>query len=95
LYDSLAADRAHPYVPGMTSIKKGPAIREEDVEARTIQRRTFLGRFGAVAGLVGLVGFTTGCGNESDSADSDFGDSADVDPTDAVDSDTGDPADSD
>ena len=79
----------------MNPNKKKPAILEEDVEARSIQRRTFLGRFGAVAGLVGLVGWTTGCGSESDSFDTDAGDPADADPTDPVDADSGDPADSD
>lgn len=79
----------------MATKKDQSIIREDDVEARSIQRRTFLGRFGAAAGLVGLAGFTAACGSESDSADSDFGDPADFDPTDAVDSDTGDPADSD
>lgn len=75
--------------------KEKSTIREEDVEARAIERRTFLGRFGAAAGLVGLTGFTAGCGSESDPADSDSGDPADFDPTDPADVDSGDPADSD
>ena len=79
----------------MKDDKKAPAIREEDVETRSIERRTFLGRFGVAAGLVGIVGWTAGCGSESDSVDSDSGDPADSDPTDSVDSDFGDPADSD
>jgi hypothetical protein len=69
-----------------------PTIRPEDVVARTIHRRTFLGRFGAAAGFVGLAALT-GCGNESDTADTD-GDPADADPTDPADQD-GDSSDSD
>jgi hypothetical protein len=79
----------------MKDDKKAPAIREEDVETRSIERRTFLGRFGVAAGLVGIVGWTSGCESASDSVDSDFGDPADFDPTDSVDSDFGDPRDSD
>lgn len=71
-----------------------PTIRPEDVVARTIHRRTFLGRFGAAAGFVGLAALT-GCGNGSDSGDSDTGDPADADPTDPADQDVGDPSDSD
>ena len=70
-----------------------PSIREDDIESSSIERRTFLGRFAVAAGLTSLVGFTAGCGSESDSADTD-GDPADFDPSDSVDSD-GDPADSD
>lgn len=76
--------------------KKRPSIREEDVDATTIERRTFLGRFGVAAGLASLAGWTTACGESStvsDVADTD-GDPADADPTDAADTD-GDPADSD
>ena len=93
LYDRLASGRPSTYGLVMTPKKDDPTIREDDVEARGIQRRTFLGRFGVAAGLVGLAGFTAGCGNGSDSADTD-GDPADQDPSDQVDSD-GDPADSD
>lgn len=50
-----------------------PSIREEDVHARSIQRRTFLGRFGVMAGLSGLLGYTVGCEN-TDSCDSDVND---------------------
>ena len=76
----------------MTSADSTEAtIRPEDVVARTIHRRTFLGRFGAAAGFVGLAALT-GCGN-GDSSDSD-GDPADADPTDPADQD-GDPSDSD
>jgi hypothetical protein len=72
-----------------------PSIREDDIETRSIERRTFLGRFAVATGLAGLVGWTAACGSESDSADTDSGDPVDQDPTDAVDSDFGDPADSD
>ena len=71
-------------------------IREDDVEARPIERRTFLGRFGAVAGMAGLLGWTAGCGDEgSDACDNDVGDPIDDDPTDSFDNDQGDPCDSD
>lgn len=78
------------------------SIREEDIETRSIQRRTFLGRFGVAAGLVGIAGWTAGCeAGQSDPADTDSGDPSlsDSDPDDPVspdeDSDMGDPADSD
>ncbi|MDH3205683.1 MAG: hypothetical protein OEO79_03685 [Gemmatimonadota bacterium] len=50
-----------------------PAIRANDIESRTIQRRTFLGRFGLAAGLSGLLGYTLGC-EPTDSCDSDVND---------------------
>jgi hypothetical protein len=74
---------------------ENPKIREEDVESRPIERRAFLGRFGAVAGMAGLLGWTVGCSEGSDSCDQDDGDPVDTDPTDGVDSDSGDPCDSD
>ena len=71
-----------------------PSIRPEDIEARSIERRTFLGRFGTMAALSGLLGYTLGCEN-TDSCDADQGDmvSSDSDGSDApvVDSDFGDP----
>ena len=79
----------------MSQSDESPRIREEDVEARPIERRTFLGRFGAVAGMAGLLGWTVGCSESSDSCDTDSGDPVDNDPTDGVDSDFGDPCDSD
>jgi hypothetical protein len=71
-------------------------IREDDVESRPIERRAFLGRFGAVAGMAGLLGWTAACSDDSsDACDQDTGDPADDDPTDQADSDLGDPCDSD
>jgi len=75
----------------MSQSDDSPRIREEDVEARPIERRAFLGRFGAVAGMAGLLGWTVGCGEDSEACDQDTGDPVDADPTDSVDSDTGDP----
>jgi hypothetical protein len=72
-----------------------PSIREDDIESRTIERRTFLGRFAVATGLAGLVGWTAACGSESDPADTDSGDPVDNDPTDTADFDSGDPSDSD
>ena len=114
LYDSLALGSDLPYVaehvpgPGlsttrsrertMPSAEDRPPIREEDVEARTIRRRTFLGRFGAAAGVAGFLGWTVGC-EGTDSCDEDEGDEivSDSDQSDdpVVDSDFGDPCDSD
>lgn len=48
-------------------------IRPEDIRSRSIERRTFLGRFGAIAGVAGLLGYTAGCEN-SGQCDSDQGD---------------------
>jgi len=73
-------------------------IREEDVEVRAIERRMFLGRFTAAAGIAGVLGFMMGCEN-TDSCDSDMRDPpmTDTDQTDVArtDSDTGDPCDTD
>jgi hypothetical protein len=49
------------------------AIRPDDVRSRSIRRRTFLGRFGAMAGLGGLLGYTLGC-ESGNSCDSDVND---------------------
>lgn len=82
----------------MQPTEDAPVIREEDVEARAIERRAFLGRFGAAAGIAGVLGFVMGCEN-TDSCDSDMRDPpmSDQDQTDlpSTDSDTGDPCDSD
>jgi hypothetical protein len=80
----------------MDQSSETPRIQEEDIESRPIERRTFLGRFGAVAGMSGLLGWTVGCGGESsDSCDDDTGDPVDEDPTDSFDSDSGDSCDTD
>lgn len=75
-----------------------PRITAEDIETRSIRRRTFLGRFGAMAALSGLLGYAVGC-EPTDSCDGDEGDSvrSDSDNTDEpiVDSDFADPCDSD
>jgi hypothetical protein len=77
---------------------EGRLIRADDIESRSIQRRTFLGRFGTMAALSGLLGYTLGCEN-TDSCDTDRGDSVteDSDSSDEpmVDADFGDPCDSD
>lgn len=83
----------------MDESKPQPAIRPEDIESRSIERRTFLGRFGALAGLSGFVGFTLGC-EPTDSCDGDQGGDPiryDEDGTDdpIVDQDFGDPCDQD
>lgn len=78
----------------MKSRDEEPQIREEDVEARPIERRAFLGRFGAAAGMAGLLGLGA-CGSESDACDTDSGDPVDADPSDPVDADSGDSCDSD
>ena len=69
-------------------------IRPEDIRARTIERRTFLGRFGAMAGLAGVLGYTAGC-ETGNSCDTDVADeiTSDSDGSDApvVDADFADP----
>lgn len=75
-----------------------PGIRPEDIESRSIRRRTFLGRFGALAGLSGFAGFALGC-EPTDSCDEDQGDppTSDSDGSDSpvVDQDFADPCDQD
>lgn len=70
----------------MDESKPRPRITPEDIESRGIERRTFLGRFGAMAALSGLLGYAAGC--ESASCDSDVGDdprpSSDSDGSDVV-----------
>ncbi|MGD8600469.1 MAG: hypothetical protein PVF19_03815 [Gemmatimonadota bacterium] len=63
--------------PVMDEQKPLSQITPEDVESRGIERRTFLGRFGAMAALSGLLGYTVGC--ESASCDSDVGDEPSAD----------------
>jgi len=83
----------------MDAGERRPRISEEDVETRSIERRAFLGRFTAAAGMAGLLGLTAAC-EPTDSCDGDQGgdpinsdsDSADS-PT--FDSDSGDACDSD
>ena len=75
-----------------------PSISPDDIESRSIERRTFLGRFGTMAALSGLLGYTLGC-EPTDSCDADDGDpvTSDADDSDppVVDSDFGDACDSD
>jgi hypothetical protein len=82
----------------MTPGGDGTSIRADDITSRSIHRRTFLGRFGAMAGLSGLVGFTIGC-EPTDSCDSDVNDpiTSDSDSSDppSVDSDFADQCDAD
>ena len=66
----------------MKSREEERTIHEEDIEARNIERRTFLGRFGAAAGMASLLSWSSGCaqgGSESDSSDSDSSDSSSSD----------------
>ena len=72
-------------------------IKEEDVESRSIERRTFLGRFGAAVGITGVLALSAACGqgsSESAASDSDSSDSDSSEPA-ASDSDSSEPAASD
>ena len=72
----------------MNESMKKATISDADVEHRRIERRTFLGRFGVAAGLVGLTGLVQGCGGAaSDGAAASDTDAAASD-TDAAASDT-------
>ena len=73
-------------------------IREDDIRVKDIERRSFLRRFGVLAGSVGLAPAVVGC-TSSDSCDSNIADPViiDNDPIDPVraDPDVTDPCDQD
>lgn len=58
-------------------------ITEDDVRHEAIGRRTFLGRFGLAAGVVGIAGMTQACG----SGDASDGEASDADAVEATDAD--------
>ena len=53
-------------------------ITENDVQSSSIERRTFLGRFGLAAGLIGIAGMTQACGSGA-ASDSDQMEASDSD----------------
>ena len=61
-------------------------ITENDVQSSSIERRTFLGRFGLAAGLIGIAGMTQACGSGA-ASDSDQMEASDSDKMEASDSD--------
>ena len=69
-------------------------ITENDVQSSSIERRTFLGRFGLVAGLIGIAGMTQACGSGA-ASDSDQMEASDSDQMEASDSDQMEASDSD
>lgn len=88
----------------MTEHEEEQTIQEEDVAAKTIERKTFLYKLGAVVGLGSLVVYGSAtCGqgsSDSDSSeptDSDSSDSEPIEPahSDTSDSDSIEPTDSD
>jgi len=68
-------------------------ITENDVRSSSIKRRTFLGRFGLAAGLIGVAGMAQACGSGA-ASDSD-GAASDSDQMEASDSDQMESSDSD
>ena len=62
-------------------------ITENDVQSSSIGRRTFLGRFGVAAGLIGIAGMTQACGSGA-ASDSDQMEASDSDQMEASDSDS-------
>ena len=62
-------------------------ITENDVQSSSIERRTFLGRFGLAAGLIGIAGMTQACGSGA-ASDSDQMEASDSDQMEASDSDS-------
>ena len=69
-------------------------ITENDVQSSSIERRTFLGRFGLAAGLIGIAGMTQACGSGA-ASDSDQMEASDSDQMEASDSDQMEASDSD
>ena len=69
-------------------------ITENDVQSSSIERRTFLGRFGLAAGIIGIAGMTQACGSGA-AADSDQMEASDSDQMEASDSDQMEASDSD
>lgn len=53
----------------MSDSGERPVISEADVTPRSIERRTFLGRFGVAVGLMGIAGLTACGGGEASDAD--------------------------
>ncbi|MEE2862849.1 MAG: hypothetical protein VYB28_01540 [Gemmatimonadota bacterium] len=62
-------------------------ITEEDIHSSSIERRTFLGRFGLAAGIIGIAGMTQACGSGT-ASDSDQMEASDSDQMEASDSDS-------
>ena len=62
-------------------------ITENDVQSSSIERRTFLGRFGLAAGIIGIAGMTQACGSGA-ASDSDQMEASDSDQMEASDSDS-------
>ena len=69
-------------------------ITENDVQSSSIERRTFLGRFGLAAGIIGIAGMTQACGSGA-ASDSDQMEASDSDQMEASDSDQMEASDSD
>ena len=69
-------------------------ITENDVQSSSIERRTFLGRFGSAAGIIGIAGMTQACGSGA-ASDSDQMEASDSDQMEASDSDQMEASDSD
>ena len=62
-------------------------ITENDVQSSSIERRTFLGRFGLAAGIIGIAGMTQACGSGA-ASDSDQMEASASDQMEASDSDS-------
>ena len=66
----------------MNESEERPVVTEADITPRSIERRTFLGRFGVAVGLAGMVGLTQACGG-GEASDSDGAAASDSDSSDA------------
>ena len=69
-------------------------ITENDVQSSSIERKTFLGRFGLAVGIIGIAGMTQACGSGA-ASDSDQMEASDSDQMEASDSDQMEASDSD